>query len=244
MRILFCLLTIFQLPHRDVVLWAQSLLHLTALFHLPLNTFVSHQWKRRCLSQIPSVSMYTFTRFCSPRAVYLKLAMPSHIHRTFNVPCQHAYVGSTSITIEKREANRVAKLKQVYRQQLVKVELALRYWHFHCSYFLFSTIVVWTGQDVIQVRAMETCLINEWRPHLNFPFCLKYVHRQALGFKRPRVQTKGTLACAIGFRLFCKVRRRRIKGGSRQNAHTTQAQAWNHVLSLASNAKKSFEMEK
>ena len=52
----------------------------------------------------------------------------------------HTYIGSTSISIPKREYNRHAKLKQLQNNHPISAELSLRYWHSKQNLHDYSTI--------------------------------------------------------------------------------------------------------
>ena len=64
---------------------------------------------------------YTFHTFTKPNCVYVKLPTD------FNPQLSDIfYIGSTSLLLKQREANRVAKLRQLRKRMLVNAEPALK----------------------------------------------------------------------------------------------------------------------
>ncbi|CAE7917241.1 unnamed protein product [Symbiodinium sp. KB8] len=98
--------------------------------------------------------LYTFSRLEQPCAVYIKLKFPKLNHSGFpeiSKDTSFCYVGSTNLTVAKREYNRVAKLKQLKQLKLPKTEIAIRYWHDKQNYELFSTLLLSQHTEYIEL---------------------------------------------------------------------------------------------
>ena len=85
------------------------------------------------------------TKFTQPFAVCVKLKFPK-LNNTGYAEVgkdilSFCYIGSTNITVAKREYNRVAKLRQLQQLKLPKTEIAIRYWHDAQNYEQFSTVL-------------------------------------------------------------------------------------------------------
>ena len=87
--------------------------------------------------------------------------------------CYVGYVGSTNITVAKREYNRVANLRQLQQLKLPKTEIAIRYWHDTQTYDQFSTLLLSQHSEYIDAWTEEHCIIQRWQPKLNPPFLRK-----------------------------------------------------------------------
>lgn len=90
---------------RAEAIYALGLLHITALYTFPSNTFRSKQWRTRLTNLNIHPDTYTFSRFLSPNSVYIKLYFNSRDTQRQYHQHGHCYVGSTSIDISGREHN-------------------------------------------------------------------------------------------------------------------------------------------
>lgn len=137
-----------------------------------------------------------------------------------------------------REANRIAKLRQLCASKPVKAELALRWWHSNNSYLCFSTIVLHTYVSKSLAFASEHTLISKWQPPLNFPFAIMFLKKKALGYSfHHRVPTQ--CRSNLGSRLFKRIRRRHGTIG-RKRIPMSHTVAWKLLSSLASLTKASY----
>ncbi|CAE7316699.1 unnamed protein product [Symbiodinium sp. CCMP2592] len=93
------------------------------------------------------------------------------------------YIGSTNITVAKREYNRVAKLRQLQQLKLPKIEIAIRYWNDSQTYQHYSTILLSQHSEYIDAWAEEHSLIQRWQPKLNYPFVTKELVKKAQFWK-------------------------------------------------------------
>ena len=109
--------------------------------------------------------MYTYPFFQARCAVYVKLPFhPLQLENPVYHQHGHFYVGSTSISVCKRDFNRSAKLKQLGLGQAVNAELFLRYWQFHQNFSLYILLVLETQAwhilyllSLYTRRSYETC---------------------------------------------------------------------------------------
>ena len=226
-------------------MWAQSLTHLVLIFRLAAPSFCTLEWQRKLRKHNCVPSQYTFERFLKSGAVYLKLRFPLHAKSNQGVQSNMAYVGSTTLLIQEREANRVAKLRQVSKAKLVKAELALRWWIEKRNYFSFSTIVLNNPASKLEGLALEHALIAKWQPKLNFPSIVSHFKRTALGYVKTRCTAKHQTS-VVGGRLFKRTRRfhtsmclKGLKSGPRRII--THKQAWALLFSLSQMSKASYD---
>ncbi|CAE7805157.1 unnamed protein product [Symbiodinium sp. CCMP2592] len=125
------------------------------------------------------------------------------------------YIGSTNITVAKREYNRVAKLRQLQQLKLPKTEIAIRYWNDSQTYQHYSTILLSQHSEYIDAWAEEHSLIQRWQPKLNYPFVTKELVKKAHGQRSSLV-----------------------------NALPKQAQFWKLLYAISSDTKQEFEASK
>ncbi|OLP86627.1 hypothetical protein AK812_SmicGene32253 [Symbiodinium microadriaticum] len=190
--------------------------------------------------------LYTFSRFEQPCAVYVKLKLPKLNHSGYpevSKDTSFCYIGSTNLTVAKREYNRVAKLKQLKQLKLPKTEIAIRYWHDKQNYELFSTLLLSQHSEYIDAWAEEHCLIQRWQPKLNYPFVTKELVKKAHGLvparQQPHLQKPPD---TLAKQLFKKIRRR-LQGQRRHlvNALPKQAQFWKILYAISSDTKQEYD---
>ncbi|CAE7666338.1 unnamed protein product [Symbiodinium sp. CCMP2592] len=156
------------------------------------------------------------------------------------------YIGSTNITVAKREYNRVAKLRQLQQLKLPKTEIAIRYWNDSQTYQHYSTILLSQHSEYIDAWAEEHCLIQRWQPKLNYPYVTKELVKKAHGLvpkhQQPHLRHPPD---SLGRQLFKKLRRR-VQGqrSSLVNALPKQAQFWKLLYAISSDTKQEFEASK
>ena len=140
----------------------------------PRPSLITARWAERLQKFIPSVQIFTFDWYSHEHVVYVKLHITLFNTKSLQLVSNASYVGRTSISIALREANRIAKYRQLERHARVKVEPALLYWH-HCNnYHQFCTIPVWKSTEHVESLAVERSLIAIWCSQLNyrtFPGC-------------------------------------------------------------------------
>ncbi|CAE6952265.1 unnamed protein product [Symbiodinium sp. CCMP2592] len=130
--------------------------------------------------------LYTFEKFSQPCAVYVKLLFPrlnKQAYATATRDASFCYIGSTNITVAKREYNRVAKLRQLQQLKLPKTEIAIRYWNDSQTYQRYSTILLSQHSEYIDAWAEEHSLIQRWQPKLNYPYVTKELVKKAQFWK-------------------------------------------------------------
>ena len=234
------------ISNKDVLLWLVGLIHLVFLFHRARPAAATTQLQDRLREKGVVPELYTFSRFEQPCAVYVKLKFPKLNHAGYpeiSKDTSFCYVGSTNLTVAKREYNRVAKLKQLQQLKLPKTEIAIRYWHDKQNYELFSTLLLSQHKEYIDAWAEEHCLIQRWQPKLNYPFVAKELVKKAHGLvparQQPHLQKPPD---TIAKQLFKKIRRR-LQGQKRQLVNTLpkQAQFWKILYAISSDTKQEYD---
>jgi hypothetical protein len=86
-----------------------------------------------------------------------------------------------------REYSRSRKYLQLANERLVQAELALRYWQDHDNLYIWAPIPIYTER--IDYRSLETALIQEWQPRLNYPFICQFFHPKKGILKKPALNT-------------------------------------------------------
>ena len=105
-------------------MWALSLLQVVLLCHESAPTLDSRKWRNRLQFLKIKPSMYSYPFFQSQCAVYFKLLFHAPGFPHFGCTQHgHFYVGSTAVSVAKRDFNRQAKFKQLHNGQAVHVEL-------------------------------------------------------------------------------------------------------------------------
>ena len=152
----------------------------------------------------------------------------------------HTYIGSTSITIPKREYNRHAKLKQLHNNHPISAELSLRYWHSKNNLHHYSTIYLSHHDTYDQAWTYEHLRIQEWQPTLNWPYIQRHLKLKASGWQFAKHRTTFT-RMSTHKRLFQRLRRRQntIK---QPHLHTSQRlHALTVLRELSKHTHSSFE---
>ena len=219
--------------HRDVFMWAQGLCFLVDIFNLR-STVSAKQWRQRFPEwHIQSLLHYTFHSFQREGCVYVKLPTSSSL-----LAASMFYVGSTPLTMEKREANRQAKLRMLRRRKILKAEPVLRYWHQHRSDDKFVKTVL-TNSQLLHL-SIEHQLIAMWQPRLNHPYITKFFKQKALGLGR--VKVRASLCYKLNAkRLSLRHRARLIHFDSPAIPPSLQT-AWDTIFALGSYSKKEFQV--
>ena len=234
------------ISNKDVLLWLVGLVHLVFLFHRARPAAATTQLRDRLREKGVVPELYTFSRFEQPCAVYIKLKFPKLNQAGFpeiSKDTSFCYVGSTNLTVARREYNRVAKLKQLQQLKLPKTEIAIRYWHDKQNYELFSTLLLSQHKEYIDAWAEEHCLIQRWQPKLNYPFVAKELVKKAHGLvparQQPHLQKPPD---SIAKQLFKKIRRR-LQGQKRHLVNTLpkQAQFWKLLYAISSDTKQEYD---
>ena len=136
-------------------------------------TLESRKWRNGLHFFKTNPSMYSYHFFQSQCAVYVKLPFhdPDSSHFGYTQH-GHVYVGSTAVSVAKRNFNRQAKFKQLRNGQAVHAELS-------CSssgnFNIYNTVVLETHTIYDHAWVREHCLISCWQPALNHQFILKYL---------------------------------------------------------------------
>ena len=234
------------ISHKDLLIWLVGLVHLVFLFHRARPAAATTQLQDRLREKGVVPELYTFSRFEQPCAVYVKLKLPKLNHSGYpevSKDTSFCYIGSTNLTVAKREYNRVAKLKQLKQLKLPKTEIAIRYWHDKQNYELFSTLLLSQHSEYIDAWAEEHCLIQRWQPKLNYPFVTKELVKKAHGLvparQQPHLQKPPD---TLAKQLFKKIRRR-LQGQRRHlvNALPKQAQFWKILYAISSDTKQEYD---
>ena len=225
-------------------MWLVGLIHLVFLFHRTRQSAATQQLRERLREKGAAPELYTFTKFTKPCAVYIELKFPKLNEAGYAQTSRDAsfcYVGSTNITVAKREYNRVAKLRQL--QNLKLPEIAIRYWRDANNYKQFSTVLLSQHEEYIDAWAEEHCLIQHWQPKLNYPFVTKELVKKAHGLvpkkQQPHIQRPPD---TIGKQLFKKLRRR-VQGQNRRliNILIKHAQFWKLLYAISSDTKQKYD---
>ena len=222
-------------------IFSVSLIHLTCLFAFPSQTHHSIQWRSRFKQLQVTPHTYHYQMFTHPNAVYAKLFFNQHHTRHQYHQHGHTYIGSTSITIPKREYNRHAKLKQLHNNHPISAELSLRYWHSKNNLHHYSTIYLSHHDTYDQAWTYEHLRIQEWQPTLNWPYIQRHLKLKASGWQFSKHRTNFT-RMSTHKRLFQRLRRRQhtikqphLHTSQRLHALTVLRELSKHTLSSFSN---------
>ena len=113
---------------------------------------------------------YLASLFEQPFAVYLTTS--AQIEPMFRIGPDF-YVGSTTVSVQKRQGSRLRKLRQLLDFKPVHAELMLHWQVSHRCLGSLIAIPVATMSTSRQIRTLESTLIQKWNPTLNYPFILK-----------------------------------------------------------------------
>jgi hypothetical protein len=116
--------------------------------------------------------------FFQPQSVYIRFTHIGNLQPKLHRLCHASY-----------SRQRVQSLMQVSPtcQRKVQAELALRYWQDHDNLYIWAPIPIYTER--IDYRSLETALIQEWQPRLNYPFICQFFHPKKGILKKPALNT-------------------------------------------------------
>ena len=135
------------------------------------------------LSRVSGATDCTFSKLIHPctTTIFFRVQCAVYVKLPFHDPDSshfgytqhgHVYVGSTAVSVAKRNFNRQAKFKQLRNGQAVHAELS-------CSssgnFNIYNTVVLETHTIYDHAWVREHCLISCWQPALNHQFILKYL---------------------------------------------------------------------
>ena len=157
------------------------------------------------------------------------------------------YVGSTTVSVQKRQDSRLRKLRQLIDFKPVHAELML---HWQVSHqFLGSMIAIplATMSTSRQIRTLESTLIQKWNPTLNYPFILKKRITEVGPDYSRSVRQIASSYSAPGNRLHRKLRARLHKMGA-LSLYSTEKQevhsSWMILTVLAEKSLASFNLQR
>ena len=182
--------------------------------------------------------------FDKPFAVYLITS--AQIEPVFRIGPEF-YVGSTTVSVQKRQDSRLRKLRQLIDFKPVHAELMLHWQVSH--HFLGSMIAIplATMSTSRQIRTLESTLIQKWNPTLNYPFILKKrITKVGPDYSRSVRQIASSYS-APGNRLHRKLRARLHKMGA-LSLYSTEKQevhsSWMILTVLAEKSLASFNLQR
>ena len=124
------------------------------------------------------------------------------------------YVGSTTVSVQKRQDSRLRKLRQLLGFKPVHAELMLHWQVSHHGLGSLIAIPLATMNTSRQIRTLESTLIQKWNPTLNYPFILKKrITKLGPDYSRSVRQIASSYS-APGNRLHRKLRARLHKMGA------------------------------
>ena len=153
------------------MLWLVGLIFLVFLFYRSTATTTAQELRQKLKQKGCIPELYTFTRFQQANAVYAKMMLPTFKNgfAQFNNQQSIMYIGSTRLKPAQREFNRQAKIKQLTRGPLPKVELAIRDWVDNSNYDRFITLALGGYSGYRDAWAAERSTIQSWQARLNHP---------------------------------------------------------------------------
>ena len=177
-------------------------------------------WRDRFQQCGVSPETYQGKVFAMPHVVYVRVPMLAVTRKGLVSSTLHVgdrqkaiqkslfYVGSTTITLAHRDADRYRKFKQLFTTHAVQAEPSIRYWFHRGVFFDYVSLVLFPCSCAKNVRICENVFLQMWRPGLNYPQTNKLVF-QSWGVKQTSLMKKHDFAPQrIGKRLFLKLRRR------------------------------------
>ena len=147
------------------------------LFYRSTATTTAQELRQKLKQKVCIPELYTFTRFNKSNAVYAKMMLPTFKNgfAQFNNQQSIMYIGPTRLKPAQREFNRQAKIKQLTRGSLPKVELAIRYWVDNSNYDRFIALALGGYSGYRDAWAAEHSIIQSWQARLNHPFITKFL---------------------------------------------------------------------
>ena len=85
------------------------------------------------------------------------------------------HVGSTAVSLGRRDADRYRRYKQLYSTSAVQAEPSMRYWYHQNSFFDYVSLVLFPCSSEQNARLCENVFLQMWRPGLNYPQSNKLV---------------------------------------------------------------------
>ena len=174
-----------------------------------------------------------------PCAVYCKAPVDWKPRRYYKQPSQMIYVGSTSVSVARREWNRHAALRRLEHTPCTQAELSLRYWKSKLNCHNYTLFKLSSHENYRQAWVLEHQLIAKWQPRLNYPFVTRFLQRKALGF-RVAPRTRQSVSFRFGRRLWLKLQRRLFCRTAPVPSHVTRKEAWELLFDLTSCTQASF----
>jgi hypothetical protein len=101
-------------------------------------------------------------------------------------PCPCLYIGSTSISVARREYNRTAVYRRLQRMPRLQAELATRYLPATAAFEQLTVLQCsadFPCDSYKNAWSLEHEPIDVWQPRLNCPFVQMFVQRSGLGFR-------------------------------------------------------------
>jgi hypothetical protein len=143
----------------------------------------TRQWRNRFKNPgiSPHMYLYTYPFFQSSYVVYVKMPFhPPDQKRRWYTRSGHFYIGSTAISAVKRDFNRFAKLKQIWRNPTVHAELSVRYWSTRTIFESYTCIVLQACTTYDNACVCDYLQISSWQPALNHGFIFKNISNSNL----------------------------------------------------------------
>ena len=187
---------------------------------------------------------YLASLFEQPFAVYIITS--AQIEPMFRIGPDF-YVGSTTVSVQKRQDSRLRKLRQLLDFKPVHAELMLHWQVSHRCLGSLIAIPVATMSTSRQIRTLESTLIQKWNPTLNYPFILKKrITKLGPDYSRSVRQIASSYS-APGNRLHRKLRARLHKMGA-LSLYSTEKQevhsSWMILTILAEKSLASFNIQR
>ena len=144
-------------------------------YNQPQQHRTCRKWIRRfdrtCLKDVR-----TFTQlqrlFHTSHVVYILLHAFGTVGLNVHMSNTEHYIGSTTHTLQDRQNTRIRKLRQLQRSQPVSCELALHWFCSQNNFHQFLVLPLLCTETTLQTRTLESFLIQQWCPPLNYPFIL------------------------------------------------------------------------
>lgn len=198
-------------------LFFAGMLFLVLLFRSKKIVRQLELWKDRFRQCGVSPETYRGRAFSQSHVVYVRIPMlavtrkglvSSTSHSSKAVKHSMFYVGSTTITLARRDADRYRKFKQLFATATVQAEPSVRYWFHRRSFFEYVSVALFPCSCAVSARVCENVFLQMWRPGLNYPQTNKLIF-QSRGVKETPLMKKHDFAARrTGRRLFLKLRRR------------------------------------
>ena len=175
--------------------------------------------------------------FFDDQAVYLRFSHESIFQPKF---C----IGSTSSTVVDREHTRFRKFLQVQQNKFVLAEVALRFWNKFDNFWMWSILLLYTGQS--NFWALEQTLIQLWQPRLNTTFIYQQFFncRKGLIVQRPCSSSRQFGTFSLWRKLRWASTPKRVRETFFGKKFHDRTHLWEVIQHLSSNSLRRFQMEK